>query len=334
MPERRTLTEAEREASGWIVRIKAHDVTEREREEFEAWRSASPEHAKAYARMERTWSLVAGMKHLKGRAAANDAGPGRRSWKAPAIAIAASALLAIGAYAWFARQPDTITAQNVETAPGELRTVALADGSTIQFSGGSKASLEVTGSERRVELNAGSALFDVAHDPERPFVVQTPRGDIRVLGTFFVIRVSETHVRTTVLRGSVSGAAERTGLLSVLGPRETVTAAANQEIVLNEEGAEVVPIAAEVIPRRLAWQEHMLAFDGETLNEAIAEVSRQTGWQFELADPELGEMRVGGYVAADPEAFIELVSSSLGLEARREGERRVVLSRRSQRGGR
>jgi ferric-dicitrate binding protein FerR (iron transport regulator) len=81
-------------------------------------------------------------------------------------------------------------------------------------------------------------------------------------------------------------------------------------------------------PYTSARQEHALAFDGETLSEAIAEVSRQTGWPFELADPELGEMRVEA-MSADPEAFIELVSSSLGLEARREGERRVVLSRRS-----
>ncbi len=73
----------------------------------------------------------------------------------------------------------------------------------------------------------------------------------------------------------------------------------------------------------------MLAFDGETLNEAIAQVSQQTGWRFELEDPALGEMRVGGYVHADPEAFIELVGTSLDLDARRAGERRVVLSRRS-----
>ncbi len=79
----------------------------------------------------------------------------------------------------------------------------------------------------------------------------------------------------------------------------------------------------------LAWRNNMLAFDGETLNEAIAQVSQQTGWTFELADPSLGEMRVGGYVQADPEAFIELMSSSLNLEARREGDRRVMLSRRS-----
>ena len=72
----------------------------------------------------------------------------------------------------------------------------------------------------------------------------------------------------------------------------------------------------------------MLAFDGETLNEAIAEVSRQTGWRFELADPALGEMRVGGYVAADPEAFIDLMSSSLDLEARHAGPRHVVITHR------
>lgn len=52
-----------------------------------------------------------------------------------------------------------------------------------------------------------------------------------------------------------------------------VTAGVNQEIVLNDDGAELVAIAVEAIPRRLAWRDNMLAFDGETLNEAIAEVS-------------------------------------------------------------
>jgi transmembrane sensor len=72
----------------------------------------------------------------------------------------------------------------------------------------------------------------------------------------------------------------------------------------------------------------MLAFDGETLNEVIAQVSQQTGWSFELADPSLGQMRVGGYVRAEPEAFIDLMSTSFDLHARRVGDRRVVLSRR------
>jgi hypothetical protein len=49
-----------------------------------------------------------------------------------------------------------------------------------------------------------------------------------------------------------------------------------------------------------------------------------------LPDADLGDLHVGGYVSAEPEAFIALMSSSLGLEARRAGERNMVLSRRTQ----
>ncbi|MDX2275614.1 MAG: FecR domain-containing protein [Hyphomonadaceae bacterium] len=220
------------------------------------------------------------------------------------------------------------SAEHYATAPTEVRTITLGDGSTITLSGAGEASIAISDSERRVELTRGYALFDVTRDEARPFLVHTPEGDIRVLGTEFVVRISANEVRTTVLRGSVSGVAERGGILSGLQPAQTVTAQANEEIVLRDERAELIPIAAEAIPRRLAWRDNMLAFDGETLDEAIAEVSRQTGWTFELADPELGAMRVGGYVPADPEAFIELMSSSLNLEARREPDHRIVLSRR------
>lgn len=272
--------------------------------------------------------FVAAVQHLKGRAAANDTAPRpRRSWTRPAAAIAACALLAIGAGVWFSRAPSRFApSQHYATAPAEVRTINLADGSTVTLSGAGEASIAISDSERRVELTRGYALFDVAHDPERPFVVHTPEGDITVLGTSFVVRISEGEVRTTVLRGSVSGAADR-GLFSQTSA--SVTAAINEEIVLSDGNAELVAISAETIPRRLAWRAHMLAFDGETLNEAIAQVSEQTGWHFELEDPALGEMRVGGYVHADPEAFIELMSSSLNLEARRKGDRRVMLSRRS-----
>jgi transmembrane sensor len=216
--------------------------------------------------------------------------------------------------------------EHYATAPAEVRTINLADGSTITLSGAGEASIAIGDSERRVALTRGYALFDVAHDPGRPFIVETPQGDIRVLGTEFVVRITGEEVRTTVLRGSISGAARRPGLFS--SESAPVTARVNEEIVLSAGNAELVPINAEAIHRRLAWRDNMLAFDGETLNEAIAQVSQQTGWTFELADPSLGEVRVGGYVHADPEAFIELMSSSLNLEARREGDRRVVLYRR------
>jgi transmembrane sensor len=328
MPSRQTLTRAEREATGWIVRIKAHDASDADRRDFQAWLDADPDHPKAYAKLERTWGAVQSLQHLKGRAAANDTAPPRRpSWTRPVIAVAACALLAIGAGVWFTRAPSPFApSEHYATAPAEVRTINLGDGSTITLSGAGVVSIAISDSERRVELTRGYALFDVAHDPQRPFVVHTTEGDITVLGTSFVVRIADGEVRTTVLRGSVSGAAQRRLFRATGG---AVTARVNEEIVLNEDGAALVEIAPEAIPRRLAWRDNMLAFDGETLNEAIAQVSQQTGWTFELADPALGEMRVGGYVHADAEAFIELMSSSLNLEARRDGDRRIILARRS-----
>jgi transmembrane sensor len=328
MPNRQTLTRAEREATGWIVRIKAHDASDADRRDFQAWLAADPDHPRAYAKLERTWGAVQSLQHLKGRAAANDSAPSpRRSWTRPLIAIAASALLAVGGLYWFTRTPSSFApSEHYATAPAEVRTITLADGSTITLSGAGVASIAISDSERRVELTRGYALFDVAHDSDRPFVVHTPEGDITVLGTSFVVRIGEGEVRTTVLRGSVLGAAER-GLFRA--SRGSVTARANEEIVLNDDGAALVEIAAEAIPRRLAWRDNMLAFDGETLNEAIAQVSQQTGWSFELADPSLGEMRVGGYVHADPEAFIDLLSTSLNLEAERTRANHVTLRRRA-----
>lgn len=328
MPGRRTLTEAERQASDWIVRMNG-EHSPAEREQFNAWLTADPANGRAYEALKRTWSKIAGNPALKGLAAANDVAPQRNSWARPAIAIAASAVLALGGLYWFTHSPTPAPGQHYVTAPAEIRTITLADGSTITLSGAGEASVAMDGDERRVELTAGSALFDVQHDESRPFIVETPQGDIRVLGTEFVVRITGDTVRTTVLRGSVSGAAARQGLFG--GQSEAVTAQVNEEIVLSAGDAELIAISAEAIPRRLAWRDNMLSFDGETLNEAIAEVSRQTGWSFELADPDLGAERVGGYVHADPEAFIELMSSSLNLEARREGERHVILARRAER---
>ncbi|MBY0566005.1 MAG: FecR domain-containing protein [Hyphomonadaceae bacterium] len=326
MPGRRTLTEAERQASDWIVRMNG-EPSAAERAEFEAWRSADPANAAAFEALQRTWSKIAGNPALKGQAGANDIAPRHNSWARPVIAIAASALMAIGGLYWFTRSPTPVPGQHYVTAPAEIRTITLNDGSTITLSGAGEASVAIEENERRVHLTAGSALFDVVHDERRPFIVETPQGDIRVLGTEFVVRIAGDTVRTTVLRGSVSGAADRGGLLG--GQSATVTAQVNEEIVLSQGNAELVEINAEAIPRRLAWRDNMLAFDGETLNQAIAEVSQQTGWQFELSDPSLGAERVGGYVHADPEAFIELMSTSLNLQAEREGERRVILSRRT-----
>lgn len=76
----------------------------------------------------------------------------------------------------------------------------------------------------------------------------------------------------------------------------------------------------------MAWRDGMLAFDGETLREATAEVERNTGVRFVFTDPSLGNMRIGGYVSAsDAEGFIALPRDSLDLAVQRRSETVVAI---------
>ena len=74
-----------------------------------------------------------------------------------------------------------LSTMSVATAVGENRTVPLPDGSRITVGGYSRVEVSFSDSERRVELARGEALFKVAKDPTRPFVVHAGRA--RVVAT-------------------------------------------------------------------------------------------------------------------------------------------------------
>ena len=79
---------------------------------------------------------------------------------------------------------------------------------------------------------------------------------------------------------------------------------------------------------RLGWRDGMVSLDGESLADAAAAVSRQTGIEFEFEDSALSEKRVGGYLAAnDVPAFLTLLRSELNIEAQQMGARRYRLKR-------
>jgi transmembrane sensor len=172
--------------------------------------------------------------------------------------------------------------------------------------------------ERRVYLDQGEALFDVRHDAERPFIVETSFGDVRARGTAFLVKIGAESARATVIRGVVEGS-PHPGPLAALSHRQPVIAEASQEISFQRSGIESAPLPAQTLQRRLAWREGMLAFDGETLRDAAMEIERQTGVHFEFAEPSIGDLRIGGYISAtDVGGFGQLIEENLHLKAERQ----------------
>ena len=185
------------EAIGWSVRTS--DPAFDDWDAFTQWLEISPDHAEAY---DFVMAAVAdGADDLRAAPeAANDAAQepaataARGRWLGPAIAACLVAFLAIGL--WQFQSPG----QTYQTAPGEMRTIQLDDGSQVALAGNSR--IEIVG-ERSARLEEGRALFTVVHDSSNPFVVEVADRRLVDAGTIFDVDLSLASVDVAVSEGLV-----------------------------------------------------------------------------------------------------------------------------------
>lgn len=93
---------------------------------------------------------------------------------------------------------------NNVTLAGEMKELKLADGSIITMNGSSNVSYELKANERKIKLK-GQAHFEVAPNKYAPFIIETDKGTITVLGTGFdVIAYPNKELSVSVNHGKVS----------------------------------------------------------------------------------------------------------------------------------
>lgn len=318
----REPTQAELEAAHWLVVLDEPRVSRQDIDAFQAWLAADEAHKRAYDAVSATSDKIDAVlaREPLGREVRH------RRTRVPVRPIAIAALSAAAAVlALFVISPLSPLRDEAgavyATAPEEERLVRLSDGTTIEMAPGARLRASLEGDERRVRFEEGVALFNVAHDASRPFVVMTKFGEIRVLGTSFVVRLGPDAAITTVLSGRVE--ARREMLFSA---DNSVAASADQEIELGGGAPTVSVLAPDALDRRLVWRERMVALDGQSLREAAAEVTRFSGVRFAFADTATAQVRLAGYVAGDDvEAFLALLENNVGVSADRRADGVIVL---------
>jgi transmembrane sensor len=188
---------------------------------------------------------------------------------------------------------------------GTRRSVSLADGSRIDLNTSSIIAVAFETSRRVVRLLQGEAMFDVAHDAERPFYVQVGSSLLRVLGTAFNVRIRAELVELTVSRGAV-GVSD--------GAKMLRTVAAGYGAAIRGGVAETNHLGEAIIRQRTAWQEGVIELDGDTLEQAIAEFNRYRRPPIVLSDNRLAALRVGGrFGTSDSKQFIDAVQQSFPI---------------------
>ncbi len=203
--------------------------------------------------------------------------------------------------------PTTVTAY--ATGKGQHRHIALADGSSIDLDAESKLRVSLSRSERRVMLGEGQAIFDVAHDARRPFVVAAAGRTVRDLGTQFDVKARGDQLTVTVARGRVeveSAAPTASGRAIALAP--------GQRLAI--DGAGVGQLTSVDPAETFSWRAGRLVYRAQPLAEVVADLNRQFVDQTEIADPELGRLPITGVVVLDnPRAVVARLSLMLPIRA-------------------
>jgi transmembrane sensor len=195
---------------------------------------------------------------------------------------------------------------------GEMRVISLSDGSVVSLNTNSEVLVDYTKSRRAIELVGGEALFDVAKDKARPFVVRASNTQVRAVGTSFSVCMLPAQPVQVLVR---EGVVEVTRPDAPVAP--AVRVAANTKAIAPKEAPIITkPVAFEEVTRTLAWREGRIAFHGETLAEAAAEFARYSDKRIRIDDPAIARERVTGlFVSADPVGFAKAIAVSFDLHA-------------------
>ena len=231
------------------------------------------------------------------------------------------------------------------TALGEQQSATLPDGSVIKLNTNSQVAIDYDKKRRKVRLLRGEAHFDVAHNPSRPFEVYAGTGRVRAIGTAFSVYLKDHNVEVTVTEGRVELASIATPAPSDKSAADNSAEEPNKpspaipepttlgqlvagETTLFNDHIEPVKVLNEIdVMRKLSWREGMLIFSGESLEQVVAEVSRYTSLSIVIADPEIRDVRIGGYFrVGETDAMFDALQTSFGVQVSHISEQEVQLT--------
>lgn len=321
----------------WVVR---HDrgLSAQEQADFARWLRVHPSHQIAWRKANYTWGLL--LTQPAGNAdnrAGGQSGRFRRALLGAGVlaAAAALALLFLATGSFIEEAPPAETISGAVTQPAG-RVIRLNDGSVVRLSPQASLKELYTVEERRLILVSGEAIFEVAKDPGRPFVVQAGSSEVCALGTVFNVHLAGRRIEVAVDEGRVQVAPR--GLpreITDRDSREATLLIAGQKLVLASSSlAEVEdPVVSDMTRSErvaaFAWGDSLVRLGGATLNELAERFYRRTGHRLIIEEKELGEIRLGGqFPEDDVDGFVRVLEANWPIRSEKTGPRETLLKKR------
>ena len=284
------------EAADWVVRLQAADLSEADALAFDAWLAAAPGNAAAYdSALALSHEFEVNAAALREELArARPARPAMRRFYPAVGAMAAAAAVAVVVIPALQPAPRAVT---YATANGQHRSLTLADGTKIDLNAGTRLSVVLRRGERDVRMDEGQAVFDVAADAKRPFLISVGDRTVRVVGTQFDVRRRDGRLSVTVTRGTVevSPSGDAKGQAFRLHPGQRLE---------HQEGAVVARVMPAAPDQALGWRAGRLVYRDQPLSQVVADLNAQYATPIRIDDPELAAQPISGVLILDDEAAV------------------------------
>lgn len=331
------------EAAGfWDARLRAPDCSAADRAAHEKWKNADPAHAQAFdglqTMIEELPSIAAMPEIQSMRAAAVarseeavDAHPRRIGWLPIGGAIAASLAAIIGSTLFF-MQPGAAPGEDAmaandptpvfATAIGERTDIPLTDGSTATLNTESEIDVRYRATERAIHLVKGEAHFDVAHNPDRPFVVYAGNYKVIAVGTAFDVKTVGDKVEVIVTQGKV--AIKRLYADGAESIQSGAMLTAGQQFSARPTGPAIRQKAD--LAKATSWRKGNAVFDDIPLGLAAQEMNRYSTVKLTITDPGLANTRINGmFITGKQDSFVEALEAYFGVRARQVSDTEILL---------
>lgn len=332
------------EAARWFTRLQATQLPMEETVEWQRWMALDPRHAEAFQRLEDVWQRFSvlprpallpretllcddydGSVPVSEWAARKRRSSLRRRPLLYALAASAALMVISMVTLWLYRAGGE---KVLETRVGENRTVTLADGSRVSLGGQTRVMVNLQARLRQLTLSEGEALFAVAKDTARPFVVRAGSATVTAMGTQFNVQRTEDRVVVSVLEGQVQVQPIRTVVpvpwLEEIAP--TVSRGdgkalnAGHRTVVDRSGLVAMATLPDVSVAT-AWQRGRLDFEDEPLRYVIEVVNRYSAKRIEIEDADIAELRISGTVEEDHIAgWVASLDTAFGIRATEDAE--------------
>lgn len=321
----RTLNTIDEEAAIWLVRLDNGNLSKQYKQELKTWLSVDKRHQVALQAMADTWD---DMDEVLNQISNEDSSD--RISLMPILTpmfkpLAVAASVSIFAILMWVSAPEDIQQYSYTTTIGQQLNTRLSDGSVIHLNTNSSIEAELTEDKRIIKLVKGEALFEVAHDPQRPFIVYAGNRLVQAVGTKFVVHLESEFIEVTVTDGKVKmSQVDTDSSLDDIRARDSLAvnksdifiAKGEQAIAEDKQEPKLIHIQDDNLNRELSWLNGKLVFENEKLLDIIEEINRYSDIKIILKDPELYNLKISGrFDLGDNKALIEAIELAFNVSS-------------------